>query len=45
VEAELEGDAFFPVVAKQAWLETSRQHHPKDERHHYAFDFVTYQRK
>ena len=33
---------FFPVIDKDVWQETSREHHPADERNKYAFDFVVY---
>lgn len=44
VNAEPVGDAFFPVIDKQAWLEVSRVEHAADERHAFSFDFVEYQR-
>ncbi len=37
-----EADTFFPDFDKSAWTETERIHHPADERHKFAFDFVTY---
>lgn len=45
VEASPAGDAFFPVFDRSQWKETARIHHNKDERHAYAFDFVTYKRE
>lgn len=45
VKARPDGDAFFPEIDHQAWLEVSRQSHPADERHNYAFDFVHYKRR
>jgi dihydrofolate reductase len=44
IDAELEGDTLFPEFNKVEWTEISRQHHPADERHAYAFDFVIYER-
>jgi dihydrofolate reductase len=44
IEAELEGDTWFPALNKAEWKEVSRRHHPADERHAYAFDFVIYDR-
>ncbi len=35
-----EADAFFP--AYDGWKEVSRETHPADERHQYAYDFVDY---
>jgi dihydrofolate reductase len=44
IDAEVHGDTFFPKFDKSEWKETSRMHHPADERHEYAFDFVIYDR-
>ena len=45
VGAEIEGaDTFFPEFNKSEWQETQRIHHPTDEKHKYAFDFVTYEK-
>ncbi len=35
-----DADAFFPEVDRAAWREVRREHHPADERHAFAFDFV-----
>ena len=45
INASFEGDAYFPEVDFSNWEETSRVHHPNDDRHKYAFDFVIYHRK
>lgn len=45
VKSRFEGDAFFPEFDKSEWQEIERIHHGTDERHAYAFDFVTYQKK
>lgn len=42
IDAEIEGDTFFPIFDRGQWTETFRTRHEKDERHAYAFDFVTY---
>nr|AIA16322.1 Dihydrofolate reductase [uncultured bacterium] len=44
IDAEVEGDTFFPAFNKNEWKETSRTHHAADEKHKYAFDFVIYDR-
>ena len=44
VNAEVEGDAYFPEFDKSNWKEISRRHHPSDEKHLFAFDFVCYER-
>lgn len=41
VAADVKGDAFFPPFAWDAWRETERQDHPADERHAFAYSFVT----
>lgn len=43
VDATPQGDAFFPEFDQQTWREVSRQHHPADAQHLFAFDFVEYQ--
>lgn len=45
VKAAFEGDARFPAYDKTGWREASRQHHPTDDRHAVAFDFVVWERK
>jgi dihydrofolate reductase len=45
VDTNVEGaDAFFPAVDLAEWRETERVHHPVDERHAFAFDYVTLER-
>jgi dihydrofolate reductase len=44
IDAVVDGDVYFPEYNKSAWKEVSRRHHPADERHAYAFDFVLYER-
>lgn len=44
IQAEIEGDVYFPEFNRSEWREVSRQHHAIDERHAFAFDFVTYER-
>ena len=45
INAEIQGDTFFPQYDKAHWREISREHHKKDERHAYEFDFVVYSKK
>ena len=45
VNASLNGHAYFPIFDKKTFKETLRSHHTRDERHHYSFDYVTYERK
>lgn len=44
IQATVKGDTFFPRFDKRDWKEVSRLPHPADEKHLYAFDFVTYHR-
>ena len=44
VQAEFDGDTFFPIVDPATWQEVSREHHEADEKNTYAYDFVTYER-
>ncbi|WP_420581178.1 dihydrofolate reductase [Reichenbachiella sp.] len=44
IDAHIEnGEVFFPEM-KGNWKEVSRIHHPADDRHQYAFDFVKYEK-
>ncbi len=45
VEGEFEADTYFPDVNDKDWELVNEEHHPKDEKHKYAFTFKTYQRK
>ena len=46
VAVEIEGaDTFFPEFDTSDWNEAARIHHTADDRHQYAFDFVTYLKK
>lgn len=44
IHADVEGDVYFPEFDRAQWEESSRIPHPADDRHCYAFDFVTYNR-
>ena len=44
VHARVDGDVFFPELDPAKWRETAVEHHAADERHRYAFSFVTLQR-
>lgn len=46
VDTHIEGaDTYFPRVDFREWVEVSRTHHARDERHAYAFDTVEYVRE
>jgi len=45
VHTTLDGDAYFPQLAGSEWREEEREAHAADERHRYAFTFVTLRRQ
>jgi dihydrofolate reductase len=44
INAQVEGDTFFPEFDHTEWREVSRVHHPADSRHVFDFDFVVFER-
>ena len=44
VHHEFEADTFFPKIDSKTWREVSREFHPADAKHKYAFSFVMYER-
>lgn len=44
VHAEIEGDILFPNFNQKQYKITSKEEHLADEKHAYAFDFVTYEK-
>ena len=45
IDAEFDGDTFFPEFDKNEWKETSREHHEPDEKNPHKYDFVVYERR
>lgn len=45
VHGEFEADTYFPEIDFNEWKLTQEEHHPKDNKHNYAFDYETYIRK
>lgn len=45
IQAEFDGDTFFPTIDSTIWNEVSREHHEADEKNAYAYDFVLYTRR
>lgn len=45
VHYDFEGDTHFPDFNYGDWREASNEHHEADERHAYAFSFLTLERK
>lgn len=44
VEANPEGDTFFPEINPKIWKEVERESFPADEKNEYPFAFVTYEK-
>ena len=44
VDAEIDGDTYFPVIDKNIWHETSRDTYAADEKNPYDYAFVVYER-
>jgi dihydrofolate reductase len=44
VDAEVEGDVFFPPFDRSAWSETELERHARDERHAYPFRILRLER-
>lgn len=44
IDAEIDGDTFFPPFDFGAWRVIESEHHPVDERHAYAYDIKVYER-
>lgn len=45
IHAAFEADTYFPAFESDAWVETSREHHPADTANPHPFDFVIYDRR
>jgi dihydrofolate reductase len=45
VDAEVEGDVFFPPFDRSDWQETELERHPADARHAYPFRILKLERK
>ncbi|MBC7949264.1 MAG: dihydrofolate reductase [Chitinophagaceae bacterium] len=44
VDAELEGDAFFPAIDPKNWHLVSQKNHPADEKHAFNYSFQVWER-
>jgi dihydrofolate reductase len=44
VDAEVDGDTYFPPLNRKEWRETNRESHKKDDKNKYEYSFVTYER-
>lgn len=44
VHETFDADTYFPEIDASRWNLTKEEHHPKDEKHQYAFTYLTYTR-
>lgn len=44
IDADIEGDVFFPEINWQEWKEISNVHHEADEKNNYSFNIVEYEK-
>jgi dihydrofolate reductase len=45
VHQNFEGDAYFPELNPEKWVETAREYHEPDEKNPIAFSFITLESK
>lgn len=45
VQADIEGDTYFPVIEKNDWTLLSKTDNPADEKHAYAYSFQLWERR
>lgn len=45
VEADVQGDTYFPEVDMSQWLLVRRERHEADTRHEFAFEMCRYERR
>jgi len=45
VHATVEADTFFPEIDEKEWELIHQEFHPKDDKHEFAFTYLTYIRK
>jgi len=45
VHGTFEADTFFPEIDEKQWKLVAEEFHEKDEKHNYAFTYLTYERK
>lgn len=45
VHGTFEADTFFPEIDEDKWKLVAEEFHDKDEKHKYAFTYLTYERK
>lgn len=41
IDADIDGDTYFPQIDGNKYIEVSREHHDKDDKNQYGYSFVT----
>jgi dihydrofolate reductase len=44
IHHQFEADTFFPVIDTSLWKELSKEHFQPDEKHKYAYSFITFEK-
>ncbi|HSC76591.1 MAG TPA: dihydrofolate reductase [Pseudomonadales bacterium] len=44
IDADIDGDTFFPMLDAKTWKETSREHFPSCDKNPYPYSFLTLDR-
>jgi dihydrofolate reductase len=44
INQDIKGDTFFPILDTNTWHEVSREHHKKDSKTPYDYDFIEFTR-
>jgi dihydrofolate reductase len=45
VHENFDGDTYFPEIKEDIWKETAREDHQPDEKHAFAYSFITLERR
>lgn len=45
IDADIDGDTFFPPIDPGSWIEVSSESHEPDDKHPYAYRFATLERR
>ena len=45
VQAEIDGDTYFPEIDASEWQLVSSEHHDADDKHAYAFEMMVFERR
>nr|AIA11423.1 Dihydrofolate reductase [uncultured bacterium] len=44
IDADIEGDVYFPEIDKSVWRQAARESHQADEKNRYNYSYVTYEK-